>query len=298
MPFFSIIIPTYNRAQFITNTILSVINQTLKDFEIIIVDDGSTDDTSKVIQPFLSSNISYYKIQNSERGFARNYGASKSSGEWLCFLDSDDILYPHHLENAYKIIIQNSNIQIFSLGFDSITFNHNVIQTIKLKTSYVNDILIKGNPLGCQGVFIKKILFEQFKFNEDRTIAGLEDWELWLRIAAQIPIAHFPIVTSAFIQHQNRSVLQIDKNKWIKMVETFIQYITHNKDITNKYQSKIHQFYCSAYTYLSLHLSFDKRNTKESFYYLIKGLKHYPLFIFQKRFYAIIRNLLLHLLHI
>jgi glycosyltransferase involved in cell wall biosynthesis len=97
-PFFSIIIPTYNRAHLIGNTIQSVLSQSYPHFEIIVVDDGSTDNTEDVIASFDSPKIRYIKIKNSERGYARNYGAKQAKGEWLYFLDSDDKLYPNHLE--------------------------------------------------------------------------------------------------------------------------------------------------------------------------------------------------------
>lgn len=295
---FSVIIPTYNRANFLPDTIHSVLQQTFSDFEIIIVDDGSTDDTEKVVQPFISSNsnIVYYKIPNSERGYARNYGANKSNGEWIYFLDSDDILYPDHLEKGYQILFENPNLSIFSLGYDIITSDKRVIESKTFRFSYVNHLLIEGNPLGCHGVFIRKKFFKDFQFNEDRTIAGLEDWELWLRIASHKLIPHFPIITSALVNHSNRSVMQVNKDKWIKKVETFIHYVVNNPSITKTYQKQMPRFYCSAYTYLALHLSFNQLYTKDSFHYLIKGLKHYPLFIFKKRFFAITRNLLRNLL--
>ncbi len=293
MPFFSIIIPTYNRGDIILNAIQSALNQSFNDYEIIIVDDGSTDNTENIIQQIHHPHIFYYKISNSERGYARNYGATKASGEWIYFFDSDDLLYSNHLEKAYEIITKNNNLDIFSLGYDIITPSGKIIKTIKLKYTFVNSVLIKGNPLSCHGVFIKKSIFERFKFNEDRAIAGLEDWELWLRIATEIDIYHFPIVTSALVQHENRSVMKINKDKWIKKVETFVEYVISNSKIIKKYSSQLHKFYCSAYTYLSLHLSFDKRYKKESFRYLIKGLTYHPVFITQRRFFAIIRNLLL-----
>src|SRR5690554_6195096 len=99
-PFFSIVIPTYNRAEIIGETIQSVINQSFSDFELLIVDDGGTDETDKVVATFPDKRITYFKKENAERGAARNFGANKSKGKYLNFLDSDDLLYPNHLETA------------------------------------------------------------------------------------------------------------------------------------------------------------------------------------------------------
>ncbi|MCX7729445.1 MAG: glycosyltransferase family 2 protein, partial [Bacteroidia bacterium] len=284
----------YNRANLLTKAIESCLHQSFKDFEVIVVDDGSTDNTQEVVQSFLSDKIRYYQIPNSERGYARNFGAEEASGQWLYFLDSDDIIYPHHLITAYQIIFENPDIQIFHLAYEIVNFTSNK----KVIRNIPSDSIIRGNKYSCHGMFIKKSFFLQHPFNTDRTIAGLEDWELWLRISTQTEIKHFPIVTSAIIQHPERSVMQVNKEKWIQKVETFIHYVVMNKHIVQKYKKQLPQFYCSAYTYLALHLSFDKKNKKETWNYFVKGLKYYPLFLFSPRSLVIMRNLLFSLLKI
>src|SRR5258706_16379849 len=107
-PLFSVIIPTYNRAEFITRTVNSVLSQTYKSFEIIIVDDGSTDNTENILDPLLKqhSNISYLKKNNQERGAARNFGSYHAKGDYVTFLDSADILYPQHLHETIYLILE------------------------------------------------------------------------------------------------------------------------------------------------------------------------------------------------
>ncbi|MEM0502911.1 MAG: glycosyltransferase family A protein [Thermoplasmata archaeon] len=288
MKFFSIIIPTYNRAHLIKENIQSVLNQIFTDYEIIVIDDGSTDNTADVIQSFSSDKIRYFKIPNSERGYARNYGAEKSDAEWLIFFDSDDYMYSHYLKDAYKIICENQNIEIFHTEFDFKINSRKILHRTNTKK------IIFGNPFSCNNIVVRKSLFEKFKFIEDRTIAGLEDWELWLRISAHTEIMHFPVITSAIIQHDERSVMQIDKERWIKKVETFIQYVIKNPDIMKKYGNQIHLFYCGAYSYLALHLSFDPKNRKNARHYYFKALTFYPCFFFSKRSLAILKRLILH----
>lgn len=286
--FFSIIIPTYNRAHFIGNTIKSVLNQTYPDFEIIVVDDGSTDNTVEIVQSFSSDKIRYFKIPNSERGYARNFGSHHALGQWLIFFDSDDEMYNSYLEKAKKIIDENPSITIFHTEYDI-----KVNNTIASHHTYPREIIF-GNPFSCNNIVVRKSFFEKFKFIEDRTRAGLEDWELWLRISAHTEIKHFPVITSAVIQHDERSVMQIDKERWIKKVETFIHYVVNNYDIQKKYGSRMSLFYCGAYSYLALHLSFDPKNRKDARHYYFKALKHYPLFFFTKRSLAIIKRVFLH----
>jgi glycosyltransferase involved in cell wall biosynthesis len=108
-PFFSIILPTYNRANFISKAIDSVLNQTLQDFELIIIDDGSTDDTHTTVSSYLTDDrIKYIYQKNQERSVARNNGINHSKGQYICFLDSDDYYLPNHLSVLYNCIEKNN----------------------------------------------------------------------------------------------------------------------------------------------------------------------------------------------
>ena len=122
---FSIIIPTYNRAKFITKTINSFLKQKYQNFEIIIIDDGSTDETKKLINQFDDRRIKYYFQLNSERGIARNYGFSKSKGDYINFFDSDDLAYDNHLSSAFEIL-SSKKLDIFHLGHHKI-YNDRIV---------------------------------------------------------------------------------------------------------------------------------------------------------------------------
>src|SRR5690554_3777960 len=108
-PYFSVIIPSYNRRNFIGETINSVLSQTFKDFEIIVVDDGSTDNTKLYIEETFNEKVRIISIPNSERGKARNTGTENARGEYMYYLDSDDILYPNHLQQAFAFIESKDN---------------------------------------------------------------------------------------------------------------------------------------------------------------------------------------------
>jgi glycosyltransferase involved in cell wall biosynthesis len=97
-PFFSIVIPTYNRADLIAATLRSVHTQEFIDFEVLIIDDGSKDNTAEVVQSFIAdARFQYLPKPNEERGVARNYGLARARGEYVLFLDSDDRLHSNHL---------------------------------------------------------------------------------------------------------------------------------------------------------------------------------------------------------
>ena len=98
-PFFSIIVPTYNRAQNIKGAIESVLLQTYTSWELIIIDDGSTDHTKEVISKFTDTRINYIYQKNQERSCARNNGIKVAKGQYICFLDSDDFYLANHLQS-------------------------------------------------------------------------------------------------------------------------------------------------------------------------------------------------------
>ena len=115
-PFFSIIIPTYNRAEKLDIPIKSILNQHFKSWELIIIDDGSTDETNALIQTYSSHNVHYFYQQHQGRSTARNLGISKARGEYICFQDSDDEYLPNHLQTLYEAILQNDTYKVFRTG--------------------------------------------------------------------------------------------------------------------------------------------------------------------------------------
>lgn len=112
-PFFSVIIPAYNLEQYIAVTIQSVLDQTFKDFEIIIVDDGSTDKTVSVIQSFHDPRIRLISQPNGGVSKARNTGIQIANGKYIAFLDGDDFWYPEHLMLAFEFFKRHSNILVY-----------------------------------------------------------------------------------------------------------------------------------------------------------------------------------------
>jgi glycosyltransferase involved in cell wall biosynthesis len=109
MPAVTVIIPTYNRQAFVVKAVNSVLNQTSKDFEIIVVDDGSTDATRAVLEPYLNQ-IKYVYQTNAGVSAARNAGIALATGEWIAFLDSDDEWAPHFLARHMEAIKENNDI--------------------------------------------------------------------------------------------------------------------------------------------------------------------------------------------
>lgn len=120
-PEISVLLCTYNREKYLSNCINSVIAQTFKDWELVIVDDGSQDNTFELVNPCLQKfrNIRYLKHQNRKLGYAKNAGIQASFGKYITFIDSDDAYKPNHLESRLEYMKANPEVDLIEGGFDS-----------------------------------------------------------------------------------------------------------------------------------------------------------------------------------
>ena len=292
IPFFSIIIPTYNRANFIRKTIESVLNQTFTDFELIIIDDGSTDNTKEVITSIKDNRIRYYKKKNEERGIARNFGVKKSKGKYINFVDSDDILYNNHLQTAFDII-QNHNFPIFNLDYDvKNTKGENINYNKTNKLPHVlNKKLLKGNIISINALIIIRKIFNEFSFYEDRLFIGGEDWLLWLKISSKYDIYFINEKTSAFYIHENRSVLNFNETSFKYRTQILVNELYKDDLFIKKYGKRaIKNIHAHMLSYTSLHAALAKQK-KLAVKYLIKAILKNPKEIFTKRFVSILFKL-------
>jgi glycosyltransferase involved in cell wall biosynthesis len=290
----SIIIPTYNRASFIEKTIQSVLDQTYQNFELIVVDDGSTDDTEEIIQKIDDKKLKYFKIPNSERGAARNFGKKQSFGDYITFLDSDDILLPNHFSNAIESIIKYQQPPFLHLGYEILDMDNSVLFKIdKLENDEI-DFLIRGNSLSCNGCFLRKDVADNYSFNEDRNIAGSEDWELWFRVLSNYGIKTDNRISSRMYNHKNRSVsLSLgQEQKLVLRKELALKNAFKDPKVKQHYLKYFSEIDAFGDSYIALHLALTG-NRKRSIHYLLKFIKNYPLGIFSKRFLVITKYILL-----
>ena len=113
-PFFSVVIPLYNKEAFIEDTIKSVLNQTFKDFEILVINDGSTDKSLNIVKQFENEKISVHTNKNSGLSFSRNYGIDKAKANFIAFLDADDLWAEDFLETIHNLIQLNKKDYVFA----------------------------------------------------------------------------------------------------------------------------------------------------------------------------------------
>ena len=191
---FSVIIPTYNSQNTILRALDSVLYQTFKDYEVIVVDDGSSDDTKSVVEEFLQDNevdFKYIVQKNSGPSSARNRGIKNASGKYIAFLDSDDIWHPQKLEIVNNIL-QDKNIDIIGHGFSLDREPVKLTDQYKLKKIHFIDLLFKNFAV-TPSIVVKKekmILF-------DEKMRYAEDHDLWLKMSTDnaIYFLDLPLVT-------------------------------------------------------------------------------------------------------
>ncbi len=197
MPFFSIIIPTYNRFYFLKIAVESVLHQIFEDFELIIVDDGSTDNTEKIIEDFTKryplKTIRYFYQQNRGPGSARNKGINESKGKYICFLDSDDRFLHHKLEITYSYIKKYPDCKIFHT--EEIWYRNGKLLPQKKYHKKPQGIVFKyALRLCCISIStacIHKSIFEDIgKFDENMPVC--EDYDFWLRVTSKYPVKLIP----------------------------------------------------------------------------------------------------------
>jgi glycosyltransferase involved in cell wall biosynthesis len=208
-PFFSIILPTFNREQSIQKCIKSVLNQSFEDFELIIIDNKSTDNTLYLIEIFNDKRIQLISNdKNYERCYSRNKGIENANGKYITFIDSDDEFEINHLENWFHFILSQTEKAVFFISQKKIKkYNLDISETplfeYKKAVDFIDYPVIPG-----QTCFPKKIL-ENHKFNNKYLI--FEDTALWLQISTEFNFKTTTLNTYIYVIDDNNSV-NISKN--------------------------------------------------------------------------------------
>jgi glycosyltransferase involved in cell wall biosynthesis len=210
-PFFSIILPTFNREQSIQKCIKSVLNQSFEDFELIIVDNKSTDNTLHLIESFNDKRIQLISNdKNYERCYSRNKGIENANGKYITFIDSDDELEIYHLENWFHFIQSQNDNEVFFISQKKIKkYNQEISETpffdYKKVVDFIDYPVIPG-----QTCFPKKNL-ENYKFKNKYLI--FEDTALWLQISTEFNFKTTTLNTYIYVIDDNNSV-NFNKNNF------------------------------------------------------------------------------------
>ena len=199
-PVVSIIIPTYNHGRYLKKAIYSVVNQTYKHFEIIVIDDGSTDDTREIVAAF--DRVQYIYQKNAGVSAARNNAIPYSKGEYLLFLDGDDWLYPQAIDIQLSYMEQSPNLSFVSGGHvRKLIDEHRFFQTAIFDLKEDNfKSLLKGNYIAHPAaVLFRRSVFDNYAF--EVKFKACQDYDLYLSVARTNNVLHHKQLVSAYRLH-------------------------------------------------------------------------------------------------
>ena len=205
LPTVSVVISTYNRAQRLKRAVMSVLDQSFQDFELIIVDNASTDKTEDVVHSLTDSRIRYIKhLRNKGGPAARNTGIRSAKGQYIALLDDDDEWFPQKLEKQLQKIQQTTpQVGLVYAGSEVYDENKRRVTVINypLFRGRVHDRLLLSTIIGSvSSVFVKKECFEKVGYF-DEELTSCQDWDMWLRIAEQFEFDFVPDILTRINEH-------------------------------------------------------------------------------------------------
>ena len=267
MPLISIIVPAYNYAQYLPETINSIINQSFQDWECLIVNDGSTDNTESVAKIFTEKDnrIKYFYKTNGGLSSARNHGLKYAEGKYVCFLDADDILESDYFKNSSTFleslneesVVFEKFIKFFDDGEKDYEWYKDYNYKVGLQEKYYERLVDKNSIPPCAPMLNLSII-KNNNFIFDEKLTSYEDWDFWLQVsekykfyfidkensAAKIRFHSNSMSTNQFRMDYNQLIVRLKlqnklkqkeltkiNNKWIEScIKTLLYTIADNLD--------------------------------------------------------------------
>lgn len=259
--FFSVIIPAYNSESTIAKCINSVLRQSFTFFELIVIDDGSTDKTNEIIKTFADKRIIYQKIVNSGGpARPRNIGIHLAKGNWICFLDSDDFWATNKLEETFRNISTSPEVDIWSSGY--YLFNKYGITSKRLPSDLIDKfsfktLMIYSNPFVTSAISIRKEKVGGTIFDESQEIASVEDLDFLLSLSKK-KMKAAKIDKPLVYYFQNEDGISKNTNKHIKSLKYYFKKNLKNAGFIFKIRCLSNFFWIKS---TILYINNDKLNS-------------------------------------
>lgn len=200
--YISVVIPLYNKEKYILQTVALVLNQTYEHFELLIVDDGSTDNSLSLLSEVNDSRLRVLSKSNGGVSSARNYGITNAKYDYVAFLDADDAWKPNYLENIAHLVANYPKAKVFATNFErNYRGNKRVAATANIPEGYIENyfkLALKQTIIHTSSVTIHKSVFKEVGDFDERIARG-EDMDVWTRAARTNAIAYCPIVCSSYL---------------------------------------------------------------------------------------------------
>jgi glycosyltransferase involved in cell wall biosynthesis len=261
----SVVIPSYNHAQYLGRALQSILDQTYTNWEAIVIDNHSTDHTDEVMGNFTDQRITYLKIHNNGIiAASRNVSIQTAKGEWIAFLDSDDWWSPDKLQVCLDCI--NDKVDLIYHDMEIVTdkkksFRRKIIKSWQVRTPVLVDLLLRGNALVNSSVVVRKTILQKLNgINESYKMIAAEDYNTWLRIAQLTDhFVYMPRRLGYYLNH-NQSISKKNMSMSARAaVEEFLPILKP----TQKLKLEVNLRYISLrYNYLKYKYSDIKDNFK------------------------------------
>jgi len=281
--FFSVIIPTYNQANLLKKAISSVMKQSFENFELIIIDNYSNDESGKVVESFDTSKIIYKKIHNNGIiGKSRNEGIKLSSGKWVAFLDSDDSWYPKRLEIISNFLKKNKVYEVIctdELILDKIINKEKIWKYGPFVKNFYKNLLKNGNCVSTSATVVNKNFLKENNiiFNEEKNFVTAEDYDFFMNIAfnnANFKFLHEVLGEHLFYQQSQSSNYENHKSA----VMSVVKYHVFSKQQFTSKKEKLWKDLKINFWFMDFFFNFKyKKNYIKSFLILIKIFLYFPI---------------------
>lgn len=278
----SIIIPVYNGEKYIEKCLDSIKNQTFKDYEVLIINDGSKDNTKNLIEKYLNDKrFKLFNRTNHGIGASRNFGLDESSGEYICFIDSDDYVDKKYLEKLYNKI-SKENLDIVVCNYIELNEELNIEKKIKIKafnntTIYKNpELLLSINKSPWNKIYRKSIL-ENIKFPTD---LKYEDTEFLCKALYNSKIGYVDEFLNYYVIHTNSETTTMDKRVFdiLNIIDNIRKFYENSNDYIKEYIDKMSLQILTTYT-IQQRYQKDKKLAKEfinkAFNYMEKNISNF-----------------------
>jgi glycosyltransferase involved in cell wall biosynthesis len=294
-PSFTVIIPTYNRAEFIRDTLESVLAQSYTRYEIIVVDNCSTDGTPDVLDPYIKdARIRFFRNdQNRERAYSRNVGLENATGDYVTFLDSDDLMYPENLSDAANFAMRHPDLKCFHNRYELLDRGGKVIYRYRLPSlAHPRRAISNGNFMCCIGNFLHRDIYSRYRFDTTEDLTGSEDWEFWIQVLGENKIGRIEKVNSGIVQHAERSINTQDVTAMERGLKYMVTKMRSSENLSRAYAEYLDRIESNSFLYLNL-LSNDARDWQRGWKYLVHATKIDPSVVLTGRFLRSLRRTLM-----
>lgn len=278
MPCCSIIIPAYNSIKYLPETLESVLKQTFTDFEIIIIDDGSYDNIVEWASRIQEPRVKFISQQNKGVSAARNLGIDLTTGEYIAFLDADDLWEATKLEKQLQCLKNNPSLGLVHTEMTVIDEESKLLGRKFTSNVEGNALkpLLEQNTIVTSSVIVRRSCLETVG-NFDSNLTSSEDWELWVRIASRYCIALIKEPLVYYRQHSKNTT-----NNW-QMLEQDLRYI---EQVFQSVPPQLSYLKNRSYAYANIYLAWKALQTgycQQAAYFRNQAIKHYGSIIFSHK---------------